>query len=247
MRGYTKTTISGLGPIWMPDHRAQRTQRGWWEAARLHSMRTMLNEHDLLLDVGAEEGDLSALFASWGLGIYLVEPNPKAWPWIASMFECNELTQRVHGWYVGLLGDWEAECNREVSVKGHLGDLGWPECADEEGVPDHGFFHLAEHLPVSPVMTLDQLVAATKFEPTAITMDVEGGELRVMSGAVATLTCLRPKVWISVHDQFMRDMYDQTAEDLHGFMGAFDYDPVYLAHDHEEHWMYLPREYGWRY
>jgi FkbM family methyltransferase len=250
MSGFSSCTIAGLGPITLPDVRCDRAQRPWWEAARLHCMRHYLEPGDRLLDVGSEMGDLSALFASWGVGVFLVEPNPKAWPWIASTFEANQFKQRVHGWYTGMLGNPKqaAESFEAGLNEPHwLGDgMTWPESADDDLDEETSFYNLNEHTDVSPVMILDDLVEATGFVPTAITMDVEGGEMDVLLGAKYTLATHRPKVWISVHPTFLSN-YGYEDLEVHEYMRKANYDQVFLATDHEEHWMYLPKEFGWTY
>ena len=252
MNGFSKCSIAGLGPLWLPDVRCDRSQRPWWEAARLHCMHHYLQPGDRLLDVGTEMGDLSALFASWGVGVYLVEPNPKAWPWISSTFEANQFKQRVHGWYNGMLGSL-VQAEKSLAQGGpvwespFIGDgMVWPPCADDDLDEETSFYNLNEHMPCSPVLTLDQLVDNTGFTPTAITMDVEGGEMDVLLGAKYTLATHRPKVWVSVHPTFLPN-YGYEDLDVHDFMRSMKYDQVFLATDHEEHWMYLPREYGWKY
>lgn len=251
MKGFSKCSIAGLGPLWLPDVRCDRSQRPWWEAARLHAMHHYLQPGDRLLDIGSEMGDLSALFASWGVGVFLVEPNPKAWPWIASTFEANQFKQRVHGWYNGMLGNIRQNgksCETGfVDPGAWIGDgMRWPTQADDDMDEETNFYNLNEHMDVSPVMTLDDLCDCTGFAPTAITMDVEGGEMDVLGGAQYTLVTHRPKVWISVHPEFLKN-YGYEDWDVHHFMRKAKYDPVFLATDHEQHWMYLPQEYGWRY
>lgn len=249
---FDSCTVAGLGPLLLPEVRCNRGQRPWWEAARLHSMHHYLGPGDRLLDVGAEMGDLSALFASWGIGMFLVEPNPKSWPFIGGTFDANNLRQRVHGWYVGLVGSYDQELASRLEhptahAGNRLGDLGWPVFVNLEPDEATGFFSLAEHMDVSPVTTIDGLMLASNFAPTAITMDIEGGEYDALAGALATLTKYRPKVWVSIHPGYMADQYGHTKEQVLDMMIAAQYDPVFLATDHEEHWMFLPREYGWKY
>lgn len=73
-------------------------------------------------------------------------------------------------------------------------------------------------------------------------MDTEGSELRVLQGAERVLADQRPLVWVSVHPQFSIDMYGLTREDLLAFMRAHGYRCEQLAIDHEEHWLFWPKE-----
>lgn len=257
---FVESKIAHLGPIMLPKVRHDRPQRPWWEAARLHSMRHYLGEGDRLLDVGAEMGDMSALFASWGVDVFLVEPNPKAWPWIKATFEANHLTDRVRACFVGMLGDPEHAAGMGERIRraprdymfGHdifswLSDA-WPVCADDEADPETGFFHLTEHDSVSIVDTVDQLCRKTGYVPTAITVDIEGGEIKMIEGMIETLERHRPKVWMSIHEEFIRDRYGiaDGRINIDAFFTHHDYDSIFLAHDHERHVMYLPKEMGWR-
>lgn len=249
---FTDCTIAGLGPLRLPIVRCDRPQRPWWEAARLHCMHHYLGDGDRLIDVGTEMGDLSALYASWGCELFLIEANPQAWPWIAATFDANDLSDHVAHWWAGLVGN---QTHEQTSVLDHrhtnfitaLGSDPWPVSARLSPNEATGFYHLAEYMPVSPVATIDSLMMATGFEPTAITIDIEGGEFDALVGAKATIARFRPKIWVSIHPEFMADMYGHTKDNLLSLMQIIDYDPVFLATDHEEHWMFLPKEYGWRY
>lgn len=227
--------INDRWPLILPEHRAFRSSWPWFEAARLSAMHHHLGPGETIYDVGAEEGDFSTLFASWGCDVVLVEPNPKAWPCIRASFEANGLEDHVVGWWAGLLGDaavavgvWEAWV------------AGWPASARDPVVPDHGYQDLSGNSGSTSTWTLDELVEYTARPPTAITIDVEGGELFVLRGALETLRQHRPKVWVSVHPSFLRDLYGHDPVDIQDLMGGLDYDATFLATDHEEHWMFLP-------
>lgn len=266
--------INGRWPVTMPEHRAARPEWPWWEAQRLaamHSLVANLRRPDRLTDdpvrpvvydVGAEEGDFPALYSTWGCDVFAIEPNPKAWPWIRRTWNANH--QRTSGapfgrevpefpmaWASVLLGaaqSWPTETYADVGPVGQWwGAQGWPDVSfREDAVPDHGFFHLAEHRTVCPVVTLDQLTADCAEmlpgfrPPDIIAMDCEGGEFQVVLGAQRVLEEFRPWLLISVHPEFMRDLYDENEQDLHDFLRAVGYIPTFLAADHEHHWIYEP-------
>lgn len=249
---FVPSHIAHLGPIRLPDVRHDRPQRPWWEAARLHSMRHYLGPEDRLLDIGAEMGDMSALFATWVEHIFLVEPNPASWPWISATFEENSLVRRVDGWFMGLLGGPDqGEGGRDDGVITYWDRdfpfFAWPEPAAGEPDPATGFHHLDEHGSVNDIRTVDEIMEASKFRPSAITCDIEGGEILMIEGMHDTLQAYRPKVWMSVHDEITRDRYSRDGWEVDEFFRDNDYDPIFLATDHERHMMYLPREMGWTY
>lgn len=227
-----ETLIDGRWPVKLPPHRADRPEWFFWEAARLTAMHHHLKPGDVLYDIGSEEGDLSALYATWGCQVVLVEANPKAWPCIKATFEANDV--RPLAWWWGLLADhmWTVDSEKR------FGQEGWPEPASGEMVPDHGFYSVWEHGMEVGATTLDRLVGMVAKPPTAITIDVEGSELHVLRGAEKTLRAHKPIVFVSVHPEFMRVHYDLDARELHEFMGGLGYDSQFLATDHEEHWVF---------
>lgn len=69
-------------------------------------------------------------------------------------------------------------------------------------------------------------------------IDVEGSELAVLRGARRTLEQVHPKVFCSVHPEFMRTLGEDPQE-LHDLMAGLGYERTYLATDHEEHWAWF--------
>lgn len=232
--GLAWVQVNGRWPLILPQHRAERPEWYFWEAARLAAMAHHLGPGDVVYDIGAEEGDLPALWASWRCDVALIEPNPRVWPNIRTIFEANALTPPL-SCFVGFAageshahGDW-------------VGRPHWPTCADGPVIGDHGFLNLAERDDVARVRIDD--FAAQIEPPTAITIDVEGAELEVLKGAERTLDEHRPKVWVSIHPEFIADMYgvDDGLPAVRSLMAAHNYDEQFLAIDHEHHWMFLPR------
>lgn len=241
----TITHINGRWTLDLPPHRAAREE--WvdpgWERERLDSMfyelgRIAVDREPIVYDIGTEEGDLSALYASWGCQVVLVEPNPKVWPNVRWCFEHNGLSPLA--WWNGFAGE------QTIIPTDHIGeayvgwsDQEWPAAAYGDLIGDHGFLNLSER-PDVPVTTLDHLSDLTGHPPDAITMDVEGAELLVLRGAAGILDHVRPLVWVSIHPEFSERMYGLRRDDLLDFMRDHDYRHEMIAWDHEEHFLFRP-------
>jgi FkbM family methyltransferase len=211
----------------MPDYRAAREE--WtnpgWEVERLATMFSLIAPTDIILDVGSEQGDLSALYAQWASegGVYLIEPNPKAWPNIRCVFEANNVMPL--GCYVGFASDENTgalEWPRE-----------WPQETEGELTGETGFLSIAESGAHVQGVRLDMMPRAD-----IITMDVEGAEHIVLRGATGQLANNKPIVFVSIHPWMSRDSYDASDQDVHRIMRRYGYEAHYLGMDHEQHWMF---------
>lgn len=264
-----ETRINDRWTLKLPSHRAERAE--WftgWEKERLASMHDHLSalvarrDHYLaahgsyvsgieesvgarrpvIIDVGAEEGDFPALWSSWGCDVILIEPNPKVWPNIRAIWNANELRMPLAMW-VGFAAEFNDfdPANNNVGSKSFISDDGWPWCAHGRVIGDHGFRHLGQQADSTPCIQLDEL--CLRHTVDAITIDVEGSELRVLHGAHRILREDRPLVWVSCHTDY--DWNDQVydgvrAEDVVAFVTSFDYDATHLVTDHEQHWLFTP-------
>lgn len=214
----------------LPSHRAIQWLRDpTFERERIRTMAQVIQPDHTVFDIGAEQGDMSALFASWvpDGGVVLVEPNPRVWPCIAATFAENGLSERVLGRFHGFCGA-EHRGGVEPAV---------PTVID----PAAGFLHLAED--DAPTTTVDQLARHAKLNrwPDVITVDVEGAELEVLKGATLTLKQARPEVFVSVHPRFLRHHFGQKPADVFGFLEGYDYRCQVLAADHEIHVWATPK------
>lgn len=228
-----RTFINGRWPLYLPEHRAMRPEWAWWEAGRLAAMHHFLRPEDVVWDIGAEEGDLSGLYASWGCKVFLAEPNDRVWPNIKRVWTANRLRKPVATW-VGFIGD-------EISGESAL-QFAWPDCASGPLIGDHGFCQLGER-PDIPMITVDALVERGVEPPSALTIDVEGSELHVLTGASQTLREFRPLIFISIHPEFMQHHYAiaDGVETICAYLDGHEYDKQFIAIDHEHHWMFKPR------
>lgn len=231
-----EVAINGRWPLMLPEHRAARPEWPFWEKERLGSMYDHLGPGDVVYDIGSEEGDFPALWASWGCEVVLVEPNPRVWPNVRTIFEANNLAP-PRGWFVGFAAPDTFDPPSETATA-LASDQPWPTCAYGEVIGDHGFSNLCER-PDIPRVRIDAL-ADLYGPPTAITIDTEGSELAVLQGGAGVLDHHRPLVWVSIHPQFSIDMYGVTANDCLQFMADHGYTAEHLASDHEEHWLFTP-------
>lgn len=235
-------TLNGRWVLNLPEHRQQQWAQPW-EAARLESMHANLRPGDLIVDAGAEEGDLPALWASWGCDVLPAEPSSSVWPNIRACFDGNDLTHRVWGTWVGFLGDEIRHASPEWQNEVVGASNPWPLCSRGEPITNHGFSVLVER-PDIPVTTVD-LLANLYGAPDAITIDVEGAELRVLRGARRTLMDHRPLVWVSVHTDahWVAQKFPGDDEDaVYEFMASVGYKGHLLAEDHERHVFFVPTE-----
>jgi len=242
------TRINDRWTLNLPAHRAARAE--WatgWEVRRLDSMHRNIRPGDVVFDIGAEEGDLSALFAQWatvtglGGGVVLMEPNSPVWPNISAIFEANDLDPPL-AYFPGFASDFTDLAPPEYDTA--LGEDvdGWPACAYGPIIGDHGFRTIHERSHDTPQVTLDAFCEMRELVPDCLTMDVEGAELRVLRGAERVLRGARPLVWVSVHPAFMAENYGHADTDLHDFMADLGYEGRYLGTDHEQHWLFWPVE-----
>lgn len=230
--------LGGLQPIRLPRARHERAQRPWWEASRLCAIRHFIEPGAVVYDIGAEQGDFTALYAMWGARVVAVEPNPKAWPAIRLCCEANG---------VGPMACFDGFAAAESNT-GWLGvDEGegvWPASSTESYDPATGFLTIAEY-PDVPRLTVDHL-SGMVGEPGIITIDVEGAEGEVLRGASYVLAKDRPYVFVSLHPDEWLATYGDTQAGITALMMDAGYEWVPVATDpHERHDLWVPAEKMW--
>lgn len=238
------TRINGRWELLLPEHRAVRPQwdiaNGGWERERLDAMYSVIKPGDVVFDIGSEEGDFPALFASWGANVVMFEPNPLVFPNIRAIWEANNLPRPL-GVFAGFA------CNQTNLQPYELEPIfqqtdrdGWPACAYGAVIGDHGFRNVSERFHDTPQIRIDDYCPLAGVYPAVLTLDVEGAELEVLKGAEQALRVTRPTVFVSIHPDFIRDMYGNNDADVHAFMTDCGYKGEHLATDHEQHWKYTP-------
>lgn len=234
------TAINGRWSLLLPEHRAARPEWPVWEKERLGSMYENIKPGDVVFDIGSEEGDFPALFATWGAQIVWFEPNPYVIPNMRVIWEANQLPM-PKGYFVGFATNHTDEhpFAEEEIIRQPERD-GWPACAYGEVIGNHGFRNVIERYHDTPQIKIDDYCRQHNIYPDLITMDVEGAEFEVLQGAEDVLRDRKPLVYASIHPEFMAHDYPYTDAHLHEFMESLKYVGEHLATDHEVHYLFRP-------
>lgn len=230
MTEMVKAVLNGEYEIILPKHRADRpewyTTKGW-ERERLAHMHSTTKPGNRVLYIGAEEGEMCALLTMWGATVCMFEPNERVWPNIKAIYDANGLTP------AGLL--YVGFCGRETSPN-YLTGLtqgAWPDCAYGDVIHDHGFKELRDP-GGRPVIKVDDISIVVDM----ITMDVEGAEWEVLQGAEQTIDRFHPRIYLSLHPEFLIDQYGKYSYEVRRWLIDKGYTETLLAYEHEAHFVY---------
>jgi FkbM family methyltransferase len=220
--------------IMLPKHRADRpewhTEKGW-ERKRLRSMYENLGSNDVIYYVGGEEGEMVALCQIWGAKTVIFEPNPKVWSHYPLIWKHNDL-------------DIPIACipgfaSNKINNLSRIYYNEWPPEANSIIDSAHGFKELYLEGDSYGQITIDSCVYDHKISPpTAISLDVEGSEGKVLKGAEAVLRAYKPKIWLSGHPEFMMQQWNEYLYDLRFWLWELGYKETLLDYQHEVHLFY---------
>lgn len=231
MTDMVSAVLNGQFEITLPAHRAARpewyTETGW-EKPRLAHMHATTRPGDRVLYIGAEEGEMCALLQMWGAQVFLVEPNEAVWPNIRAIWTANQLPDPA-GVYVGFCGREPAENHLDGYPEGV-----WPACADGPLIGDHGFKELRDP-GTRPITSVDGI----GYTPDMISLDVEGAEWEVLQGAEFTIKAARPRIYLSLHPEFLFDQYGgKYSFEVRRWIIDQGYRETLLDYQHEVHLVY---------
>jgi len=227
------TVINGQFKIILPEHRAERpdwyTEEGW-EKARLKSIYSNTTKDDVMFYVGAEEGEMPALSQMWGADVVLFEPNPKVWSNIKEIWKANKLDDPI---------TFQGFCSNETRIVDDSGQLqhGFPECADLPIEAAHGFKELYLEAKNYNQTKIDDV---TSIIPTQMSIDVEGSEFEVLKGAEQTIIKHKPKIWLSLHPEFLFAQWNVYGTEVRNWIKDKGYKETLLDYKHEVHFYYEP-------
>lgn len=228
-----KAKLNGEFEMLLPKHRADRpewyTDKGW-EKKRLQSMHENLGKGDTIFYVGSEEGEMPALCQMWGADVVMFEPNEKVWANTLAIWEANKL-HAPKACFQGFASNHTSEQAPVVMD-------GFPQSAiDGDIIPDHAFRELISAGDI-PQVRIDDFIEATRIMPTALTMDVEGSEWEVLQGAETYLRVHKPKIWLSLHPEFLFRMFNKYSYEVRRWLIDMGYKEELLDYQHEAHLYY---------
>ena len=228
------------------EHRARAHNFATWEADALRAICAVLRPGMVVFDVGAEEGEFSALYGRivGPQNVHMFEPTPSVWPNIRAVWEANFSTS-PGGAFAGFAG---RTCDAR-HLRAAL-DV-WPACSAGPLQPDSRFSVTTER-PDIPATSLDLWRAGLRSRCAAkrvdvIVCDVEGAEVLVIDGAQTVLTEDRPDVFVSVHPDDFIERFPSwwggpcLREHLFTLFAENGYDAHHVSTDHEEHFHFVPR------
>lgn len=229
-----KVIVNGEFEITLPEHRAARPdwyQPHGWEKPRLKHMSENISSGDVMYYVGAEEGEFAALCQMWGAEVVLFEPNPKVWSHFPLLWSANNLELPL----VCIPGFASDKINNLSRIYYNE----WPPEVNDVIEAAHGFKELYLEGDTYGQITIDSCVYDHKIKPpTAISLDVEGSEWRVLGGAEKVLREYKPKIWLSGHPEFMLQQWNESLYNLRQWIKGLGYSEIILDYQHEVHLFY---------
>jgi FkbM family methyltransferase len=229
-----RVIVNGEFEITLPEHRAARPdwyQPHGWEKPRLKHMSENISSEDVMYYVGAEEGEFAALCQMWGAEVVLFEPNPKVWSHFPLLWSANNLELPL----VCIPGFASDKINNLSRIYYNE----WPPEVNDVIEAAHGFKELYLEGDTYGQITIDSCVYDHKIKPpTAISLDVEGSEWRVLGGAEKVLREHKPKIWLSGHPEFMLQQWDESLYNLRQWIKGLGYKETILDYQHEVHLYY---------
>ena len=182
-----------------------RQYKSWIEVGDVQVLRTLVKPGSSVLDVGANVGFFTRLFAQWvtnGGRVIALEPEAANYDRLQRMVNRNQF-----GGVVDTIQAAVAETSGTLKLAIN---------------PIHPADHkLADQGVSVRALTLDDLLAERAWPRVSlIKVDVQGAEERVLRGAATTLAKFHPAVFIEIDDAALRNMNSSAPAVFRLFEGA---------------------------
>ncbi len=167
----------------------------------------------------------------WGAKVVLFEPNPQVWSHYPVLWSANKLEPPI-----ATIAAFASDINND---KAEIFHNGFPPVSNENLNKAHGFKELYLEGDNYGQITIDSLVYVHELEdPTAISIDVEGSEWKVLKGSERVLREHKPKIWLSGHPEFMFHQFGEYLSEVRYWIKALGYKETLLDYQHEVHLFY---------
>ena len=185
---------------------------GAYEPEETRLMLSLIADAKVILDIGANIGWFSLVFASGapGADIHAFEPLPLFNRYLEDNIALNNMGDRVFAHQFG----FSDECK---SVE-YFVDPGNGTNASLRNVADSETAQVIQ----GEVLTLDHWASENEIHPDFIKCDVEGAEYLVFQGATGVLTSVRPMVFLEMLRKWAKP-YGYTPNDIIEFFSQFGY------------------------
>ena len=212
-------------------------ERGW-ETEYLSELIDTLKDRMVVFDIGAENGEFTAMAAKV-VGceyVHIFEPSHEYWANIKGLWDANGFGF-VGGCFEGYVGE-KMDFNGIDVVK--IFDGRFPEI-----IPAKAFRDTHHSVPTTDkqaTISID-IYCNGKIAPNVIMMDIEGAELSALKGATGTIDRCAPIFFISIHnDQMIMERSAGTKQDIFNFFKERNYEAIHINTDHEEHWKFYKQK-----
>lgn len=202
-----------------------------WENAYLKELIETLTPGMAVMDVGAENGEFTAMAGKivGGDNLHIFEPSLDYWNNIRKLWIENRLAN-PKGCFCGYVG-------QKTDFDIYDANFGWPVTGDEEIFYDT--HHSAPSVDKNKTISIDDYCKFTNNYPGVIMMDIEGAELDALLGMEEAIQKTSPTIFISIHsNDLIKQRSGGRKQDIFELLKEFDYVSQHINTDHEEHWKF---------
>lgn len=214
--------------IKLPKDRANIFLSGW-EKKRMDHLLDNVEENDVVYYIGSEIGDMPAMLAVQGAEVALFEPSEHYWQQTKKIWEKNKLKKPIFFWS----GFASNKTRRQKEA------INWEDIdMDYKNPKNLGFRELDKEGENFPQIKIDDVIKFV-IPPTIMSIDVEGSEFEVLKGAKNTLIEYKPKIYLSLHPEFLFHQWGVYANDVRNYLKDLGYRETLIDYPpHEVHFYY---------
>jgi len=178
-----------------------------------------------LIDIGAQTGFISALFARSRLEdchILSVEPDPRIVPMLERAVTLNGSEN----------ADWTVKAAAISDISGRMSLPAFNRVYENGGDTDPGAALSFE----VPAMTLTELIAERDWQPDIIKMDVESFEYEILCSSLDAIERLRPALQLEVHWKMLAER-NHNAGDFLEPLASLGYRGIRKRYRSRDNWL----------